>query len=139
MITVIAAGTFDVLHEGHRFFLSEAKKQGDSLIVIVARDEHVKQFKGIVPHHSEAERIKSVQSTGIADEVVLGKQGSIFDILAELKPDVICLGYDQGVKEDVLKAELQKRHLNASIIRLQAFKPDVYKSSKIRGKMRGEG
>jgi len=129
---VMVGGTFDVLHEGHRFFLREAKKQGDSLIVVVARDSHVKEFKKVIPHHTEKERVEAIQQTGIADEVVLGRQGSIFDILSDLKPDVICLGYDQGVKEDVLKAELQKRHLNADIMRLAAFKPEIYKSSKIR-------
>ena len=132
MMKVMVGGTFDVLHEGHRFFLTEAKKQGDKLIVVVARDSHVLQFKSTTPFHNEAERVKAVQSTGIADEVVLGKQGSIFDILSDLKPDVVCLGYDQGVKEDALKAELHKRHLNSEIIRLSAFKPDIYKSSKIR-------
>ncbi len=132
MMKVMVGGTFDVLHEGHKHFLTEAKKQGDSLIVVIARDSHVKEFKKITPHHSEVERVKAVQATGIADEVVLGRQGSIFDILSDLKPDVICLGYDQKVKEDVLKAELTKRHVNANIMRLSSFKPEIYKSSKIR-------
>jgi FAD synthetase len=135
MMKVLVGGTFDVLHEGHRFFLNEAKKQGDHLIVVVARDEHVKEFKKLMPHHSEKERVKAVQSTGIADEVVLGRHGSIFDILSELKPDVICLGYDQSVKEDILKAELVKRRLNAYVVRLGAYKPDIYKSSRIRSAM----
>jgi FAD synthetase len=135
MMKVLVGGTFDVLHEGHKFFLTEAKKQGDHLIVVVARDSHVKEFKNIVPHHSEKERVKAVQDTGIADEVVLGRQGSIFDILADIKPDIVCLGYDQRVKEDVLLAELQKRHVDAKVIRLSSFKPDVYKSSKIRNQL----
>ena len=136
MIRVLVGGTFDVLHEGHKYFLREAKKRGDHLIVIIARDEHVKQFKNIVPHHSEQERVRSVQQSGIADEVVLGHHGSIFDILSEIKPDVICLGYDQGVKEGTLQSELAKRHLNAEIVRLAAFEPQTFKSTKIREALR---
>jgi FAD synthetase len=132
MMKILVGGTFDVLHEGHKYFLNEAKKQGDDLIVVVARDSHVKEFKGITPHHSEVERVKAVQNTEIADEVVLGRQGSIFDILSDIKPDVVCLGYDQKVKEEALKAELLKRHVNAKVMRLAAFKPEIYKSSKIR-------
>lgn len=132
MMKVLVGGTFDVLHEGHKHFLSEAKKQGDFLIVVIARDSHVIEFKKITPYHSEIERVKAVQNTGIPDEVVLGRQGSIFDILSDVKPDVVCLGYDQNVKEEVLKAELAKRHVNAQVMRLSAFKPDIYKSSKIR-------
>ena len=47
---VVVAGTFDIIHEGHIKMLWEAKKlAGDDgkLIVIVARDENVKRFKGL--------------------------------------------------------------------------------------------
>jgi len=39
---VVATGTFDIIHPGHVTFLREAKKLGDELIVIVAREKNVR-------------------------------------------------------------------------------------------------
>lgn len=132
MKIVLAAGTFDVVHEGHKFFLQEAKKFGDKLIVIIARDETVEKVKGKRPKYSEEVRKQHVEQCNIADEVRLGNKGGIFAILEDIKPDIICLGYDQGVKEETLREELQKRNLKAKIERLPPYKPEIYKSSKIK-------
>lgn len=35
---VMVFGVFDGLHPGHRAFLRQARKKGDKLIVVVARD-----------------------------------------------------------------------------------------------------
>ena len=43
---IVIAGTFDILHPGHVYFLKEARKHGDSLVVVIARDETVKNLKG---------------------------------------------------------------------------------------------
>ena len=43
-------GSFDILHEGHKHYLQEAKSFGDYLVVIVARDENIIRFKAIGPH-----------------------------------------------------------------------------------------
>jgi FAD synthetase len=42
---VMTFGTFDLLHPGHLHYLSEAKKLGDYLITIVARDATVERLK----------------------------------------------------------------------------------------------
>ncbi|WP_290898688.1 adenylyltransferase/cytidyltransferase family protein, partial [Ferroglobus sp.] len=39
MRKVVATGTFDIIHPGHIRFLEEAKKLGDYLVVIVAREK----------------------------------------------------------------------------------------------------
>ncbi len=44
---VFAHGVFDILHKGHVYFLSEAKKLGDILIIGVDHDENVKILKGL--------------------------------------------------------------------------------------------
>ena len=46
MTKVMVFGTFDYLHEGHKDFFRQAKQYGDELVVVVARDETVKQIKG---------------------------------------------------------------------------------------------
>jgi FAD synthetase len=43
--TVMTFGTFDRLHPGHEYYLSEARKYGDCLITVVARDKTVVDIK----------------------------------------------------------------------------------------------
>src|SRR3989338_761622 len=131
MKTIMCAGTFDIIHPGHLYYLSEAKKYGDKLIVVVARDETSRSFKGKKPVHNEKERLEAVRMLKIVDEAVLGNQGDIFNIIEQIKPDVICLGYDQKVQKQELEAELKKRGLKAEVISIGAYMQHVYKSSKL--------
>lgn len=128
----MAAGTFDVLHKGHEFFLREAKKHGSRLVVVVARDESVLRFKGKKPLYSEQARVDALKRLCIADEILLGHKGDIFEIIEEIKPNVICLGYDQKVKEVELEKQLRARNISATIVRLPAHKPHIFKSSKFK-------
>ncbi len=128
----MCAGTFDIIHPGHLYYLSEAKKFGDKLVVVVARDDTSQAFKGKKPAHTEKERLEAVRSLNVVDQAVLGHKGNIFDIIEEIKPDVICLGYDQKVQKQQLDDELQKRGMKAEVIRIRSFRPHVYKSSKLR-------
>ncbi len=132
MTTVLAAGTFDVLHKGHEYFLKEAKNHGSVLVVVVARDLSVERFKGKKPLYNEDARADAVRRMGIADEVRLGHKGDIFEIIEEIKPEVICLGYDQQVSEEKLERELLARNINAKIVRLSSHEPHIYKSSKFK-------
>ena len=43
MKTVMTFGTFDLAHPGHIFYLNEAKKLGDKLITVIARDANLKK------------------------------------------------------------------------------------------------
>ena len=128
----MCAGTFDIIHPGHLFYLSEAKKYGDKLVVVVARDKTSKSFKGNKPSHNEKERLEAVRMLKIVDEAILGNQGSIFNIIERIKPNVICLGYDQKVQKQQLEDELKKRGLKAEVIRIGAYMEHVYKSSKLK-------
>ena len=132
MNLVMCAGTFDIIHPGHLYFLSEAKKLGYKLIVVVARDETSEKIKGKKPSHNEKERLENVRSLEIVDEGVLGKPGNIFDIVEEINPNVICLGYDQKVQKQELEDELKKRNIKADVIRIGSYMPHLYKSSKMR-------
>lgn len=128
-------GTFDILHEGHKFYLAEAKKLGDYLVVVVARDGTVKEVKKRQPLHSENERVRNLQQLGIADKVVLGNSGDKLKIVEEEKPQIICLGYDQKAFTENAKEKLLRRGLNVEVVRLPAYKPEIYKSSMLRKKL----
>jgi len=57
-----------------------------------------------------------------------------YKIIEEIKPDVICLGYDQKAFVDDLKAELEKRGLKPEIVRIGAYQPEEHKSSYYKEK-----
>ena len=128
----MVAGTFDIFHLGHEYFLKEARKFGDELIVVIARDENVLRIKGKQTKNNEDKRLNKVLESKIADKVVLGNKGNIFNIIEEIEPEVICLGYDQPIDENKLKREIENRNLIIQIVRLPAFKPEIYKSSLMK-------
>ncbi|MHC1579339.1 MAG: adenylyltransferase/cytidyltransferase family protein [Candidatus Alkanophagales archaeon] len=115
MVRVLATGTFDILHPGHLFYLEEAKKLGDELYVIVARDVNVKKRKPIIP---EEQRLRMVSSLKVVDKAMLGSEKDIFEPLYEIKPDIIALGYDQDFDERELEEELRRRGFNTKVVRL---------------------
>ncbi len=128
----MAFGTFDLIHPGHFYYLNKAKQLGDYLVVVVARDSNVLKAKGKRPENNQEARLRKVEKTGIADEVVLGDEKDTLKVVERVKPDIIALGYDQKPKEEILKKELEKRGVGAEIARIGAFRKDVYKSSKLR-------
>jgi len=132
MKKVIAFGTFDIFHEGHKNYLAQAKKLGEYLIVVVARDETVLRIKSEWTKNSEEERLEVVRENGIADEVVLGSLENKYAVIEKYRPDVIALGYDQRVNLLELTERLKNLKLKAEIVRLESFEPEKYKSSKLR-------
>lgn len=130
MKKVMAFGSFDVLHKGHEHYLNEAKSYGDYLIAVVARDENILKFKGRKPKYDENYRLGEIKKLGFVDKVVLGNKEDVFKVLEKFKPDIICLGYDQ--KSGNLEEELGKRGLKTEIVRAKSFKPEIYKSSKLK-------
>lgn len=137
MKKVLVFGTFDLLHPGHVNFLRQAKKHGDFLIAVIACDHTVKRLKGFCPYFNEKERLKKVKSLKITDKVILGKHNlqKKYDIIEKIKPDVICLGYDQQFFINDLPKVLKKLKLKTKIIRLKPFKPRQYKSSIIKKRL----
>ncbi len=131
MVTVMATGTFDILHMGHIYFLKEAKKLGDRLVVVVACDKTVHRLKH-EPVTSEKMRLSLIKELRMVDKAVLGKEDDMFDVVEEINPDVIALGYDQIHNEKSLKTEITKRNITAKIVRL----PKYEKTSDLDGTRR---
>ncbi len=130
--TVMAFGSFDYFHEGHSYYLQQARTLGDYLIVVIARDKTVKQIKGELPLHSERQRAKAVEQSGIADKVVLGYHDDKHKVLRKFRPNVIALGYDQFVFTQKLEKTLIDLKLDATIKRIEAYFPQVFKSSLLK-------
>ncbi|NYT01057.1 MAG: FAD synthase [Methanocellales archaeon] len=121
MVRVLATGTFEILHPGHLTYLRCAKKLGDELIVIVARDKMIKHKRE--PAIPEQQRLEIVQSLSIVDRAILGSERDIFEPLYEIKPDIIALGYDQCFDVDELLSQLHKRGLEAKVVRIKESHP----------------
>ena len=126
MPKALAFGTFDGLHPGHRHYLDEAAKFGD-LTVVVGRDVTVEKIKGRRPLRDEQARLKDLIDAGY--HAILGSTIDRYAVFSEVRPDVICLGYDQPASEEKILEACSRIGLSAKIVRIGAHKPEVYKSS----------
>lgn len=127
---VMVFGTFDIFHKGHIYFLKQARRQGDFLTVVVARDETVAKIKKQKPRNKEQKRKRILENNHLADKVILGNLNDKYAVIKKYQPDIICLGYDQKAYVDKLKNKLQQFGLKKTRIKkLKPFHPEKYKSS----------
>lgn len=129
--TVAIFGVFDGIHEGHSSLIKEAKKQGNHLVAIIARDEIVKKLKGKLPKYTEVERIKSLLDVGEVDLVLLGDpEIETYNTLKEINPDVVYLGYDQKALFENINKVIKNGNLpKMEIICGEPHKPELFHSS----------
>ena len=132
MKVVVAFGTFDLLHPGHLAYLRQAKTYGDRLIVVISRDVNVVKIKGGKPLFSEQDRKKIVGALKDVDEAVLGSSADMFKIIKKLKPDIVCLGYDQEIGKAELQSKLSGMEAPPRIVRAKSYHAENYKSSKLK-------
>jgi FAD synthetase len=131
---VLTFGTFDLLHPGHRWFLRTAKKYGQKLYVILARDVNVKKLKRHLPTQNERVRLAAVHKLPYVTHAELGAMNlnQRYDAIVRINPDYICLGYDQKYLTTTLAHDLKRLKLKTKIVRLKSYHPEKYKSSIIK-------
>jgi len=127
---VLATGVFDILHMGHLYYLSEARKLGDRLVVVVARDETASKLKRrpIVPEHLRLEMVRGLKPV---DEALLGDRDDFFKVVETIRPHVIALGHDQSHDPDKIKRGLEGRGIKADVVRLPCLKHDLMATRRI--------
>lgn len=119
---VVVFGIFDGIHAGHRDFFRQAREYGDELIAVVGRDEICRTLKNKTPKHSEKERCRLVSQDPFVDRALLGDPTlSSYRILEELKPDVICFGYDQDALEKDVQTWLSNNKHTVETYHLRYF------------------
>jgi len=124
MKTVMATGTFDLLHPGHGLYLQKSKELGGKdakLVVVIARDSTVRRKKRI-PIVDESQRLEMIKMLKPVDEAYLGHPTDIFKIVRQLQPDIISLGSDQSYKLDQLKEDLKNQGINCEVKRVNNYR-----------------
>ncbi|MEW5840141.1 MAG: adenylyltransferase/cytidyltransferase family protein [Thermoproteota archaeon] len=129
---VLVGGVFDLIHPGHIHTLKAAKEIGDVLVVIIARTataQKIKKDRKI--YHDESLRKELVESLNFVDLALIGREGTLYDTVEYVRPDVIALGYDQAHSEKDVAENCKKRGLNVQVTRLSTPIPGS-KSSKMK-------
>ncbi|MCI4335550.1 MAG: adenylyltransferase/cytidyltransferase family protein [Thermoplasmata archaeon] len=127
---VMATGVFDLLHPGHLFFLTEARKLGDELVVVVARDQTARRLKR-EPYVPEQLRREMVEALKPVDRAVLGSTTDIYATVEEYRPSVIALGYNQVWDGKEVEAECARRGVTVRVVRLPARPHDDLATRRI--------
>ena len=133
MTRVMAVGVFDLLHAGHLHYLEQAKALGDHLTVVVAHDETVRKSKH-EPVTGQDLRQRMVQGLKPVDQTIIGNppQVPIFDILPQVNPDIIALGYDQEHAVDKIQSKLNDAGLGQiRVCRVEGLSDDLDGTRKI--------
>lgn len=129
----MATGVFDLLHLGHLRFLEESKKKGgpgSKLVVVVASDKTVFRSKGKGPVIPADQRRTLVAALRVVDRAILGKEErEILGILKEVKPDIVCVGYDQDEISAAVRRVIRKQGLAIRVVKIQRFGPAGFNSS----------
>ncbi|MEM0127639.1 MAG: adenylyltransferase/cytidyltransferase family protein [Thermoplasmatales archaeon] len=129
MTRVLATGVFDILHPGHVHYLTESKKLGDELIVVVARDSVAEKMKHL-PLIPENVRVKMVEALKPVDKAILGLEGNIYDILPVVKPDIVTLGYDQNFDAEEIVREAKKRGIDLKVVRISQYSETEFNGTR---------
>ena len=99
---VFTNGCFDIIHVGHIQMLSEAKKQGEYLIVGLNSDASVKRLKGEGrPINSELDRKYLLESIKYVDEVIIFNEDTPIDLIKKIRPNVLVKGGDWPIEDIV--------------------------------------
>ncbi|MCK5687249.1 D-glycero-beta-D-manno-heptose-7-phosphate kinase [bacterium] len=99
---VFTNGCFDIIHAGHVFYLKEARKFGDVLIIGLNSDSSVKILKGESrPIFDQNERASVLSALQMIDHIVIFSEETPQNLIDEIIPDVLVKGGDY-VKEEIV-------------------------------------
>ena len=126
----MATGVFDLLHPGHLYFLTEAKKLGDELVVVVARDQTARRLKH-EPYVPEHVRRAMVEALKPVDRAVLGSTTDIYETVVRERPSIIALGHDQVWNDKEVEKECARRGVPVRVVRIGPLPHDELATRKI--------
>lgn len=103
---VFTNGCFDILHKGHVDYLKKSKELGSRLIVGLNSDESVRKLKGLSrPINNQEDRKAVLESLDCVDEVIIFDEETPYELIKQIKPDIITKGGDY-TREEVVGNDL---------------------------------
>ena len=133
MTRVMAVGIFDLLHAGHLYYVEQAKSLGEELVVVIAHDETVRKQKH-EPVTGQDLRRRMVEGLKPVDMAIIGNPPGvpIFEILKQIDPDLIALGYDQKHSIDAIRKGLDLHGFeHVEVTRVEGLSDDLDGTRKI--------
>ena len=95
-------GCFDLLHKGHLYSISEAKKKCDYLIVGINSDISVSAIKGNDrPIDDQITRVLKLSELVDVDAITIFNDNTPLKLITDIKPDILFKGDDYKNKEIV--------------------------------------
>tara|TARA_B110000444_G_scaffold120821_1_gene113628 strand:- start:292 stop:768 length:477 start_codon:yes stop_codon:yes gene_type:complete len=95
-------GCFDLLHKGHLYSISEAKKKCDYLIIGVNSDTSVRKIKGPSrPIDDQENRVLSLSKLEDVDAIIIFYEETPLNLIKDIKPDILFKGSDYKNKKIV--------------------------------------
>ncbi|HPE34728.1 MAG TPA: D-glycero-beta-D-manno-heptose 1-phosphate adenylyltransferase [Bacteroidales bacterium] len=130
---VFTNGCFDLLHQGHIDYLTNAAEKGDVLIVGLNTDASITRLKGKGrPVLDERSRALILASLRFIDAVVLFDQDTPYDLIKLIQPDVLVKGSDYS-PETIVGYDVVKEY-GGEVITVDYL--DGYSTSEIIDKIR---
>ncbi len=134
---VLAAGKFDILHPGHLSYLRQARELAGpdgELVVVIALDKTIERERGAPPVFPQEQRRQLVEALDVVDRAVLGYDTEDrTQIVRDLKPDIVALGYDQVADIEALQRLFDEGGLPSRVVRLSRLPTnDLCSSTEIR-------
>jgi rfaE bifunctional protein nucleotidyltransferase chain/domain len=104
---VFTNGVFDILHAGHVSYLAETSRLADFVVVGINSDDSVKRLgkSPARPLQSELSRCAVVASLEWVNAVVVFNEDTPYEIISEIKPEVLVKGSDYK-KEEIAGADV---------------------------------
>lgn len=108
-------GSFDLLHAGHLYMLTQAKNQADILIVALNSDASIRAYKSSDrPIISLQYRLEMMAALQCVDFVTWFDETDPCQLLLKIKPDVHVNGAEYGqncIEADIVKSLGGRLHL----------------------------
>lgn len=115
---VLVGGCFDILHIGHLIFLENAKKQGDTLFVLLESDATIKKLKGKNrPINTQKDRASLLGALKAVDYVILLPSlitnDQYDEIVTQIKPSIIAVTKGDS---SIRHKERQAKKVNGKVV-----------------------
>ena len=102
-------GCFDLIHQGHIFYLKEARKMCDFLILALNSDNSIKKIKGKDrPILNQIERTEILKNFDFIDKILIFNEETPINLIKKIKPNVIFKGDDYSLNEVVGSKAIKK-------------------------------